>query len=212
MKPLETLVANKWHPQQNSGLSLYPTPQSILRAAVGSQEYKFVSETVTTEHIRAAVIMPLAVPFQHLLAEVPWGMTYTTPEWRMLIVSVADPVRWLDLARLSGAQAWLKGHNMTVTYNWEMHPVDEHGLKRRPPNAMGITGVPDYLESGRKGRKDRNQARKYNQEEMVADLRHGFLNQTEIGLKYSVSRITVMKVAKMFGIETKKGNPHRVTT
>jgi len=115
----ESLVANKWYPYyKGPGRSYnnpYPTPQSILRQAVGAEEYKFVSETVTTEHIRAAVVMPVDVPFQHLLAEVPWGMSYTTPDWRMLIVSVLDPYAWIELARASGAIGWFKGHQQTYT-------------------------------------------------------------------------------------------------
>lgn len=197
---LESLTANKWYPHPSGGRTLYPTPQSVLRTAVGAQEYKFVSETVTTEHIRAAVIMPLDVPFQHLLSDVPWGMTYTTPSWRMIIVSTLDPVKWLTVARATGAKAWLKGHNMTVTYNWEPPETDQHGLKKRPPNALGITGVPDYHENGRKTRKDSGVARKYNREELLADLQTGQLTHVELGEKHGVSRITVLNLAKRHGL------------
>lgn len=194
MKPLESLTANKWHPQQNSGKSLYPSPQSILRKAVGAEEYKFVSETVTTEHIRAAVIMPLNVPFQHLLENVPWGMSYKSDEWRMIIVSVLEPVKWLTIARASGAIAWLKGHSMTYTYNWEPPPMDEHGLKKRPPNALGITG--EIKPSMRR--------KEYDREKLIEDLKLNEKTHIEIANKYGVSRITVHNTAKKLGLTVRK--------
>lgn len=204
MNTLETLVANKWYPHyKGPGRSykmIYPTPQSILRLAVGAEEYKFVSETVTSDHIRAAVIMPLDVPFQHLLESVPWGMSYKNDDWRMIIVSVLDPNKWLELARASGAKAWLKGHNLTVTYNWEPPPLDEHGLKMRPPNSLGVTRVP---EPGT--RKDKGQQRKdYNKEGIVEELRIGDLKHQEIATKYGVSRITVIKIAQEHGLSKGK--------
>jgi len=200
----ESLVANKWYPQYSgpgrSYKTLYPTPQSILRRAVGSEEYKFVSETVTTEHIRAAVIMPLDVPFQHLLANEPWGMSYRDTNWRMIIVSTVDPLRWIELARASGAIAWLKGHSQTYTYNWEPPETDQHGLKKRPPNALGLTGEPERHEDGRKTRKDRGTTKKYNKDNMLDDLRMGTMTHNEIGQKHGVSRITVFNLAKRHNI------------
>jgi hypothetical protein len=204
MKPLEHLTANKWYPMQSNGKSLYPTPQSILRRAVGAEEYKFVSETVTTDHIRAAVIMPVDVPFQHLLDEAPWVMTFKTDQWRMLIVSVVNPTRWLELARASGAKAWLKGHNMTMTYNWEPPELDEHGLKKRPGNALGITRVP---EPGARVRSDKGkQVKNYNLEDVLSDCRLGQMTHTDIGIKHGISRITVMKLANAAGIRQRR--PH----
>jgi hypothetical protein len=201
MKPLEQLTANKWYPLQ-SGKALYPTPQSILRRAVGAEEYKFVAETVTTDHIRAAVVMPLDVPFQHLLSNVPWGMTFTTKEWRMLIVSVLEPTKWLTLARASGAKGWMKGHNQTITYNWEPPEVDEHGLKKRPANALGATRIP---EPGM--RSDYGMPRKgYDLEALLDDCRDTELTHAEIGAKHGISRITVLKIAKQNGISRR--GPH----
>jgi hypothetical protein len=198
MKPLEQLTANKWYPMQANGKSLYPTPQSILRRAVGAEEYKFVSETVTTDHIRAAVIMPLDVPFQHLLIDVPWGMSFKTDAWRMLIVSVVNPTRWLELARASGAKAWLKGHNQTMTYNWEPPEVDEHGLKKRPGNALGVTRIPEP--GVRVTKKKGKQVKDYNLEDLLSDCKMDDLTHTEIGAKHGLSRITVMKIAREHGI------------
>ena len=201
MKPLESLTANKWYPLQN-GKPLYPTPQSILRRAVGAEEYKFVSETVTTDHIRAAVIMPLDVPFQHLLSEVPWGMSYKNDKWRMLIVSVVDPTRWLELARASGAIGWLKGHNMTVTYNWEPPECDQHGLKKRPTNALGVTHVP---EPG--VRKDKGCQRKdYDKAGVIAALRLGEKSHGQIGIQFGISRLTVQRISKEIGLSVRR--PH----
>lgn len=204
MKHLETLVANKWYPHYKgagrSYRSVYPTPQSILRLAVGAEDYKFVSETVTSDHIRAAVVMPLDVPFQHLLANEPWGMSYNNKEWRMLIVSTLDPMRWIELARASGAIAWLKGHNMTMTYNWEPPETDEHGLKKRPPNALGVTRIP---EPGL--RSDAGVQRKdYNKEGILEDLRLGDMTQQEIATRHGISRITVLKIAQQYGLSKGK--------
>lgn len=210
MKPLESLTANKWYPLQN-GKPLYPTPQSILRLAVGAPEYTFVSETVTTDHIRAAVVMPLEVPFQHLLEAVPWAMTYTTNEWRMIIVSTLDPTRWLTLARASGAKAWLKGHNMTMTYNWELPETDEHGLKKRPPNALGVTGPkPSEFDPNKKYRTRSDAGRQfknYDKAALINDLREGSLTRVAIGEKYGLSRITVIDIAKKAGLSLRK-NQH----
>lgn len=199
----ESLVANKWYPHyKGPGRSYnnpYPTPQSILRQAVGAEEYKFVSETVTTEHIRAAVVMPLNVPFQHLLSEVPWGMTYTTKEWRMLIVSVLDPYPWIELARASGAIGWLKGHAQTYTYQWEPPPRDHTGNKIRPGNALGITGKVERTEEGRKVRKDRGRPKKFDREALLDDLREDKKTHTELAIKHNVSRITVHTFARRNG-------------
>ena len=137
-----SITANKWHPEykpKHVYKPAWPTPQSILRSAVGATEYKFICESVTIDHIRAAVIMPLNIPFYHLLQGEPWGMSYRTADWRMLIVSTLNTSRWIELAQASGAISWIKNHNMSYTYQWEMPRVDEHGIKIRPPNAMGVT-------------------------------------------------------------------------
>lgn len=197
------LVANKWYPQYKGPgrtyRSIYPTPQSILRAAVGAEEYKFVSETVTTEHIRAAVVLPLDTPFQHLLSAVPWGMTYTTKEWRMLIVSVLDPYAWIDLARASGAIGWLKGHAQTYTYQWEPPPRDHTGNKIRPGNALGITNVAELHDDGRKIRNDRGRPKKFDREALLEDLRENKKTHVELAIKHNVSRITVHTFARRNG-------------
>jgi len=211
MKPLESLTANKWYPLQN-GKPLYPTPQSILRESVGADTYAFLSETVTTDHIRAATIMPRGVPFQHLIQAAPWAMTYTTPEWRMIIVSTLDPVRWLELARASGAKAWLKGHNMTYTYNWELPETDAHGLKKRPPNALGVNEtapvkivapIRPFRTRSDAGRQYKN----YDKAALIEDLKAGNMTRVALGEKYGLSRITVMEIAKAAGLGTKR-NQH----
>jgi hypothetical protein len=199
MKPLEALTANKWYPLQN-GRPLYPTPQSILREAVGSEEYKFVCETVTTDHIRAAVIMPLDVPFQHLLVNEPWGMSYKSNDWRMLIVSTLDPTRWLTLARASGAKAWLKGHNMTVTYNWELPECDEHGLKLRPTNCAGDHRQPKGVS------KPSTQIKSYDKLALIDDLRDRSLTYVKIAERHGLSRIRVMEIAKQEGLTRTKAS------
>ena len=136
------LVSNRWHPDfKGSGRSYrspYPTPQAVLRTALGENSYTFKSQTVDCEFIRAACVMPLGRPFGHLLTE-PWAMSYRTPEWRMIIVSSPDPDSWIDLAKSSGAQAYLRGHTRTFVYKWERPAQDQHGLVIRPANALGIT-------------------------------------------------------------------------
>jgi hypothetical protein len=201
----ESLVANKWYPHYRgpgrSYTNPYPTPQSILREAVGAEEYKFVSETVTTEHIRAAVIMPLDVPFQHLLSEVPWGMSYRDEEWRMIIVSTIDPIKWIELARASGAIGWMKGHHQTCTYNWEPPTTDATGNKIRPPNAPGTIMFGDCKKHYKK---------KYDLAEVILDLEKRYLTTREIGEKHNITAATVQSIAKRANIKLKPGNPHSV--
>jgi hypothetical protein len=202
----EALVANKWYPHYKgpgrSYINPYPTPQSILRRAVGAEEYKFVCETVTTEHIRAAVIMPLAVPFQHLLNDVPWGMSYRDESWRMIVVSTVDPNRWIDLARASGAIAWLKGHKQTYTYNWEPPPTDATGNKIRPPNALGINDFDDGKRVYKK---------KYSVAAVIEDIKRGYLTHRQIADLHNITSNTVSNISKRAGLTMKRGNAH-VTT
>jgi hypothetical protein len=204
----DSIVANKWYPHyKGPGKSYtipYPTPQSILRLAVGATEYKFTSETVTTDHIRAAVILPLGVPFEHLLRE-PWAMSYKDANWRMVMVSTLDANRWIEVARSTGAQAWLKGHRQTCTYQWEMPPVDANGNKIRPPNALGVVGIVD----GKKRYK-----KKYDRNEIISDLRCGYLSTREIGLRHNITSATVQTIAKQEQIPLQLGRrkDHYVTT
>ena len=195
----EALVANKWYPHYRgpgkSYTNPYPTPQSVLRQAVGAAEYKFVSETVTTEHIRAAVVLPLLVPFEHLLNE-PWVLSYRDPEWRMLIVSTVDPLRWIELARASGAIAWQRGHAQTCTYQWEPPPRDETGNKIRPPNAPGAVLFGNCKKQYRK---------KYNMDEVLSDLRCGLYSTVEIGNRNNIASATVQTIAKAANIPLPMG-------
>jgi hypothetical protein len=195
----ESLVANKWYPHYKgpgrSYVNPYPTPQSILRSAVGATEYKFICETVSTEHIRAAVVMPLGVPFEHLLSE-PWAMSYRDADWRMLIVSTLDPNRWIETARASGAIGWLKGHRQTITYNWEPPVRDATGNKIRPPNAPGAPLFGDCKKHYKK---------KYNLAEVIYDINSRYLSTRDIGDKHSISAATVQGIAKRAGIKLTPG-------
>ena len=195
----DALVANKWYPHyKGPGKSYtipYPTPQSVLRLAVGATEYKFISETVTTEHIRAAVVMPLDVPFEHLLNE-PWAMSYRDPEWRMIIVSTLDPLRWIETARASGAIGWLKGHAQTCTYHWEPPPRDATGNKIRPPNAPGTVMFGDCKTHYKK---------KYDLAEVIYDINSRYMTTREIGDKHGITATTVQGIAKRAGIKLTPG-------
>lgn len=197
---METIKPNVWYPIPPGNISKYPSPQSILRLAVGTGEYKFVSQTITPDHIRAACVMPLDVPFQHLLDE-PWAMSYKSESWRMIIVSTLKPTRWLEIARATGAVSWYKGHPLSITYDWdESKPMlDKHGLMIRPPNAMGENGkIPAATPKVGKQRKG------YVREDVIDDLRAGEMNHTAIGVKHGISRITVIKIAKQEGISSRR--------
>jgi len=137
-------------------------------------------------------------------------MSYRDLEWRMLIVSTLDPLRWIEVARASGAVAWLKSHAQTYTYNWEPPPLDEHGLKRRPPNALGITGDQTKHANGRVVRKDRGAPKKYKPADLLADLMLGDMNHSELATKHGISRITVWTFAKRNGFTQRQ--PHHGQT
>lgn len=196
-KPSSQLVANRWHPMQGDGTTKYPSAQAVLRASLGEVNYKFVSETVTSEHVRCACVMPLHLPFSHLL-DVPWAMVYRAPEYRMIIASVLDTVKWLDLARMTGAIGWFKASNMTITYQWEPPVRDATGNKVRPPNALGITSTES------KNSQFASQRKEYAREEVLSDLRAGILTKTEIADKYELSRNRIHIMAKQYGITIDK--------
>jgi len=198
---MEMIRPAVWYQNPPSDVSKYPSPQSILRKAVGTGEYKFVSQSITADHIRAACVMPLDVPFQHLMDE-PWAMSYKSDEWRMIIVSTLKPSRWLELARASGAIGWYKGHHLSITFDWEESKpeLDKHGLMIRPPNALGENGKTPTQLPKKKGRQQKD----YVREDVINDLRNGELNHTQIGVKHGISRITVIKIAKQEGITSRR--------
>ena len=196
------LVANKWYPDYAGPNRGYKNPcqppQRILRQVLGTEDYRIVCKTVSTEHIRAAALMPRGVPYSHLL-NVPWSMISRLEEGILIAVSVDDRDSWLDLCRASGARAWMRCHNQTEIYRWTPPELDAQGFEIRPPNAMGITGV--VSNTGRKLRADVGQQKKnYSREDVVSDLKIGDLNHTEIGKKHGISRITVIKIAHQEGI------------
>jgi hypothetical protein len=195
----DALVANKWYPHYKgpgrSYTNPYPTPQSVLRSAVGAEEYKFICETVSTEHIRAAVILPLGVPFEPLLNE-PWAMSYKTDGWRMIVVSTVDPLRWIELARATGAIAWMKSHSQTYTYNWEPPERDATGNKIRPPNSPGAPLFGDCKKHYKK---------KYNLAEVIYDINSRYSTTKEIGEKHGISAATVSGIAKRANIKLTPG-------
>jgi hypothetical protein len=194
------ITANRWYPQLGKK-SPYPTPQSILRGAYNAEAYKFIAEGPDVDYIRAAVILPLDVPFSHLLNE-PWVLSFRGPEWRMLIASTDDPIRWIDLARASGCIAYQRGHTKTFTYKWEMHPMDKFNCKLRPNNALGVTKSTT--------KKIVKQQKPYDRDALVDDIRAGLMTQTDIGKKHGLSRIRVMAIAHEEGIRQRK--PHHGTS
>lgn len=123
------LVANRWYRPGDTEPRLpspYPSPQSIMRSAVGALEYHWRAEGAQPAHIRAAAIFDPDAHYHELLNE-PWSMVYYRGTYVMVIVSTADPLRWILQAQQRGALAWLRGHQMTVTYNWEPPMFDSQG-------------------------------------------------------------------------------------
>jgi len=153
-----------------------------------------------TEGIRAAVIMPLDVPFGHLLTE-PWSLVFYHTEWRMIITSTYDQMRWIDVARSSGCIAYQVGHTKTVTYKWSPPELDEHGIKVRQSGPLKIL-VPADTEYN-----PRLQKKSYDRESLIQDLRIDQSNHTQLGIKYGLTRTSVLKVAHDAGIR-KRGPAH----
>ena len=195
----ETLVANRWYPAfKGVGRSYrnpYPTPQSILRESLGQEEYKWVCKTVTADHIRAACVLPRGVPYAHL-TNAPWSLIYTTSDWVMIIVSVADRYKWIDLCRASGAIAWQTAHNMTYIYEWTPPALDENGMEIRPPNALGATAVP-----GSKRADFNVPKKKYDRAALLDDIRSELLSYEAMSDKYGLTRQTIYNIQKREGIE-----------
>lgn len=193
----QTIVANRWYPEykgaSRSYKSTYPTPQSILRRSVGVEEYKFICKTVTSEHIRAACVLPRGIPYAHL-TNTPWSLVYTTPDWVMVIVSTAEQYKWIDLCKASGAVSWQRGHSMTYIYEWTEPDRDEHGLEIKPHNAMGATGPAKEHPLKNKPRKG------YDRAALVEDLRAQLMTADDIAMKYDVSPQTIYTIIRREGI------------
>jgi len=204
--PVTAQTANRWYPLPKTPRSSYksfPIPQSILRASLGESSYLFKSQIIDSDGVRAAAILPHDVPFSHLM-QTPWSMSFRGPEWRMIIVSVLDPMKWIELARSSGCQAWLKSHNRTYVYSWEqMRPeLDAHGMAIRSPNP-GLRPDGTKKTSPLTGIQKKN----YDKEEILDQLRENILTQKQIADKHKISRVTVMAISKEAGI-VKRGNRH----
>jgi hypothetical protein len=119
-------------------------------------------------------------------------MSYKNDRWRMVIVSTVDPLRWIEQARASGAQAWLKGHQQTCTYNWEPPELDATGNKVRPPNALGTQVF---------GNCKKHYKKKYNLAEVIYDINSRTATTKEIGERHGISSATVSGIAKRAGIK-----------
>lgn len=132
MEKIEFFKPNIWYPNEtksnNKSCKSYPSPQNVLRRAVGANDYLFKAEGPCSDHIRAAAVFPLANGIEHLLRD-HWSMVYTTPKWRMVMVSCVDNARWIKRARQAGAIAWLKGGSRSQVYIWTPPELDSNGLK-----------------------------------------------------------------------------------
>ncbi len=199
---------NKWFPVDKNNKLSFPTPQSILREAVGASEYKFLCKTTNTDHIRAAVIMPAYSSYEHLLTA-PWALIYKTKLWVMIIVSISEPTKWLDIAKSSGAIAWQKGSSQTVLYQWERPDMDQHGLEVRPSNTGLVTDELAKSFQLKNPSKPRRQTKDYDYDEMMKDIRDNKLTYVAMAEKYNISRITVMTNAHRAGYKhLRAGKPH----
>ena len=198
---IESMIANRWYDYNFKRINnVYPTPQSVLRFACGEQNYKFLCDTVSTEHIRAAVVLDKHKPFTHLMAT-PWSMQYATAEWRMVIVSVLNIQSWLDLAASSGCDAYFKSSSMTVTYQWEPPRMDTTGNKIRPPGSP----APDIAEErefglDKKERKWTPPKQDFDREGLLADIRGGVMLQQELQDKYGLTRNRIKDIAGRAGL------------
>jgi hypothetical protein len=204
----DTSTANKWFPVDKKSKVSYPSPQSILREAVGVSEYSFICKTTNTIHIRAAVIMPARVSYAHLLTA-PWAMIYKTKLWVMIIVSISEPTKWLDIAKSSGALAWQKGPTKSLLYQFELPDMDLHGLEVRPNNTGLVTDELAKAFQLKHPGKPRRQTKDYDYEEMMKDIIANKLTYVAMAEKYNISRITVMTNAHRAGYKSlRAGKPH----
>jgi hypothetical protein len=143
-------------------------------------------------------VIPLEMSFSHLLNE-PWAMSFKHTEWRMIMVSTLDPMRWITTARASGAIAWLKGNNMTVTYQWERPRLDASGNKYRPPGSPPPDTPPEF-EFAYEKRKWTPPKTDIDREGLIADLQAGVLLQQELMEKYGITRLRVQSIAEEIGV------------
>jgi hypothetical protein len=197
----ENMIANRWYDHNFRRINnVYPTPQIILRFACGVADYKFLCDTVSTEHVRAAVVIQKDLAFSHLMAT-PWSMQYATNDWRMIIVSVLNIQSWIDLAASSGADAFFKANSMTITYQYEPPRLDSTGNKYRPPGAPqpDIPDVPEYgTPIKRKWTPPGSVV--FDREALLADIRAGVMLQQEIQDKYSLTRVRIKQIASEVGL------------
>jgi hypothetical protein len=192
---MQDKTINKWYQTDKKSKLTYPTPQSILREAVGASEYKFLCKTTNTDHIRAAAIMP--------------ALIYKTKLWVMIIVSISEPTKWLDIAKSSGAIAWQKGSSQTVLYQWERPDMDQHGLEVRPSNTGLVTDELAKSFQLKNPGKPRRQIKDYDHTAMMQDIKDNKLTYVAMAEKYNVSRITVMTNAHRAGYKSlRAGKPH----
>ena len=197
----ENMIANRWYDHNFKRINnAYPTPQSILRFSCGVADYKFLCETVSTEHVRAAVVIQKDLPFSHLMAT-PWSMQYATKDWRMIIVSVLNIQSWIDLAASSGADAFFKANSMTITYQYEPPRLDSTGNKYRPPGAP-MPDIPEVPEYGTPIKRKWTPPGSvvFDRDALLADIREGVMFQQALQDKYGLTRLRIKEIACEAGL------------
>jgi hypothetical protein len=129
-------------------------------------------------------------------------MNFKHSEWRMIMVSTMDPLRWISIAKASGAIAWLKGHNMTYVYQWEPPPRDATGNKIRPPGCpVNDVAIVELFVAPDKKRTYRKPHQNYDRQTLIADLKAEKLTQSELMIKYDLTRLSILKVCDELGIQ-----------
>lgn len=173
------------------GRGPFPSPQILFRTSYGWADYTYISEGPDNKNIRAAAVFPANEPVAHLIDSVPYCLIAYFDRRKMLIVSVDDTRAWLDRAINSNAEGWYVNTSRSITWHWSEPELDEHGLKIRP---LSLGGPPP---------KHVRRKTDYDKNALIDDLRSNTISHTDLGIKYGVSRITIMKVAHAAGIRLK---------
>lgn len=186
------LIRQKWYSPTGMypGRGPYPSPYQINRISYGAADSFFTSEGPTNKHISAAVVFHAETDINELIEDIPYILVYYFDKRKMVIASTDDPIKWIIRCVHFDAEGWMLGTLGNHTWRWTEPDLDEHNLKIRPLACGGLP--PNHV-----------RRKEYDKEAILEDLRHGEYNQTDIGLRHGVSRITVMKLAKLAGIPVK---------
>lgn len=203
------LSPNKWYGPNGlySGRGPFGSPQNYLKTVVGQEDYKWISKGPDPTYIRAAAVFPLDVAQWSHLLDVPWGLSCRVVkevvnakygkyryDFRMLIVSVEDRIKWVERAVEAGATAWQISSSNAHIWKYAPPDLDEHGLEIRPNFTAGSVSA-DKI--------NKVQFKEYKLEDVLDELREG-IPYRQIGIKHSISNVTVMRIANRAGLQRNK--------